>query len=123
MRRAAHRQEELEREMHALSATVTMLEAKIAAMHKPVAPPPAPVRQERPATLPTLSAMAEEVEINPQLDGVDPEIVPVLIAAAQAALGRGVRLISARLVPAFVEKVSPWSQQGRVLVQTSHNLR
>jgi hypothetical protein len=56
------------------------------------------------------------------LDGTEagdipPEIQVVIAAAAVGALGENARVRSVK--PA----ASPWSQQGRVLVQGSHNLR
>lgn len=51
-----------------------------------------------------------------------PEIQVVISAAAIAALGNHARVRSARRVPSS-DVVSPWTQQGRVIVQSSHNLR
>lgn len=121
LKHASEREDRLEREMISLSATVSMLEAKLAALHKPAEAPPALVEDREEATLHSL-ADAEELG-QPQLIGVEAEMVAVLKAAACAALGRNVRLISARLAPAQIDKVNPWSQQGRVFVQASHNLR
>ena len=50
------------------------------------------------------------------------EIQVVIAAAAVAVLGPGARVLSARTVRPE-EVVSRWSQQGRVSVQASHNLR
>ena len=50
------------------------------------------------------------------------EMRVAIAAAAVAALGTNVRVLSARAVRPE-EVVSPWSQQGRVSVQASHNLR
>ncbi|MGB8262032.1 MAG: hypothetical protein WCE75_16855 [Terracidiphilus sp.] len=123
LRRAVARQDALERELHSLSATVTILEARLAALHKPVEAPPAPAVASQSNTIPALAAVAEEDSIQPRLDGVEPEMVAVLVAAAKAALGRNVRLLSARLVPVPVDTASTWSQQGRAFVHASHNLR
>jgi hypothetical protein len=50
------------------------------------------------------------------------EMQVAIAAAAVAVLGPGAHVVSARAVrPEDV--VSPWSQQGRVSVQASHNLR
>jgi methylmalonyl-CoA carboxyltransferase large subunit len=54
---------------------------------------------------------------------VTPEIMPVLEAAVTAFLGKKVRILSARLLETPPEATSAWSQQGRVFVQSSHNLR
>ena len=48
---------------------------------------------------------------------IDPEIQAVIAAAALAAVGPNVALRSIK------SAASPWTQQGRVLVQGGHNLR
>ena len=47
----------------------------------------------------------------------------VIAAAATAFAGENVRLRSVSMLPTAQEAVSAWSQQGRAVVQTSHNLR
>ena len=49
-------------------------------------------------------------------------IQAAIAAAAIAALGNHARVWSARTIPSS-DVVSPWTQQGRVIVQSSHNLR
>ena len=44
-------------------------------------------------------------------------------AAVTAFLGKKVRIRSAKTLQSPYEIVNPWSQQGRVFVQASHNLR
>jgi hypothetical protein len=53
---------------------------------------------------------------------VPAEMRVAISAAAVAVLGRNARVLSARAVRPD-DIVSPWSQQGRVSVQASHNLR
>jgi len=53
---------------------------------------------------------------------IAPEIQVAIAAAAIAVLGKDARVRSARRVPSR-DVVSPWTQQGRVTVQSSHNLR
>jgi hypothetical protein len=53
---------------------------------------------------------------------VPAEMQVAIAAAAVAALGPNARVVSARAVRPD-DAVSPWSQQGRVSVQASHNLR
>lgn len=53
---------------------------------------------------------------------VPSEIRVAIAAAAIAALGNHARVRSARRIPS-TDVVSPWTQQGRVIVQSSHNLR
>jgi hypothetical protein len=65
---------------------------------------------------------AEEAEGESIDPAIAPEIQATIAAAAVVAAGQSVRLRSARLVKAR-ESASAWSQQGRVLVQSSHNVR
>jgi hypothetical protein len=123
LRRASERQEQLEREVHALGAAMALLEARLAGLHRLAAAPAAPAGPAAHITLESMAAAADFDPEAPKLDGVEPEMVRVLAAAAAAALGRNVRLLSARLMPPPVDTVNPWSQQGRVFVHTSHNLR
>jgi hypothetical protein len=58
----------------------------------------------------------------PNKDSIPAEIQAVITAAAVTLFGHKVRVGSARLLSSKAG-VSPWSQQGRVIVQTSHNLR
>lgn len=86
-------------------ASVPVVAPVVAVPARPVAVPVAPVA-EPPAPKP-----------------VTPEIIAVIAAAVTAALGKKVRIRSAKLLqplPDFV--TSPWAQQGRVFVQASHNL-
>jgi hypothetical protein len=53
---------------------------------------------------------------------VPAEMKVAIAAAAVAVLGPNARVLSARAVRPD-DVVSPWSQQGRVSVQASHNLR
>jgi hypothetical protein len=57
-----------------------------------------------------------------QQEEIAPEIQVAIAAAAIAALGNHARVRSARRIPSS-DVVSPWTQQGRVIVQSSHNLR
>jgi hypothetical protein len=45
----------------------------------------------------------------------------VIAAAATAFLGKEVRIVSARMLQA-PHVVDPWARQGRLMIQTSHNL-
>jgi len=57
----------------------------------------------------------------PEQDSIPSEIRAVITAAAFTLLGHKVRLSPARPLSSQAG-ISPWSQQGRVIVQTSHNL-
>ncbi len=52
---------------------------------------------------------------------VTPETLSVLAAAVTAFLGKKVRIRSAKMLQPS-DTVDRWARQGRVLVQTSHNL-
>jgi hypothetical protein len=113
---AAQRQmaAELRQEFH---TRMQALEAKLEGW-KPVtaAVVPAP---PQPAA-PPVSAPAPPV---PAAKPVLPETIAIIAAAVTAALGKKVRIRSARMLfpqPDFV--TSPWATQGRVFVQASHNL-
>jgi uncharacterized protein YcbX len=64
------------------------------------------------------SADATELEY----EQIPPEIKVAIAAIAIATLGNHASVRSARRVPSS-DVVSPWTQQGRVIVQSSHNLR
>jgi hypothetical protein len=52
---------------------------------------------------------------------VTPKILAVIAAAATVFLGKEVRIRSARMLNA-PDVVDTWARQGRLTVQTSHNL-
>ena len=70
-----------------------------------------------------VSAAVEMTEPETQdEEEIPPQIQAAIAAAAIASLGNHARVRSARKVPSS-DVVSPWTQQGRVIVQSSHNLR
>ena len=68
------------------------------------------------------SATAALEPAQPEKETISSEIQAVITAAAVALFGQKVRLRSTRLLSSQ-DGASSWSQQGRVIVQTSHNLR
>jgi hypothetical protein len=121
---ASHR--EMERRLQALTEAVTMQEPGLAV---PVPPndsldanemggEPIAVMQGRP--LPPIEIQKEPAVA--ESDQIAPEIQAAIAAAAIATLGNHARVREARRVPSQ-DVVSPWTQQGRVIVQASHNLR
>ena len=85
------------------------------------------------AELRSVIASGSEAEADPEAPAKDPEtqtareplsshLLATITAAATAFLGRHVHIRSLSSVPSQ-QSVSPWSQQGRVFVQASHNLR
>jgi hypothetical protein len=87
----------------------------------------------RPAALAPASALASAAEVKAaplaleaargETGEAAPEIVVMIAAAVTAFLGKKVRVRSAKMLQSPYEVVNPWSQQGRVFVQASHNLR
>lgn len=66
----------------------------------------------------------EETEVGTAADsasGLDAHLVPILIAAATAAVGR--RVVVQRIRFINRNTVSGWAEAGRAAIQTSHNLR
>jgi len=67
--------------------------------------------------------IASPVDATAMEDGRIPaEIQAVIAAAAAAFVGRRIRLRGIEQMYSEGEQVSRWSRQGRVLVQSSHNL-
>jgi len=95
-----------------LEQTVRKLEIEVTelrAAHAISATPPS-------GTEKTASAMVVKEEVSA-------EMLAILAAAVTAYLGKKVRIRSAKMIQTPYEFVNPWAQQGRVIVQASHNLR
>jgi hypothetical protein len=115
-RLALERQRSLEEQIAAVDEAVQMIEARLTELHSWwVASQPAESESEDPASSVAAPGQGEE-------PAIEPEIQAAIVAAAVAAAGPNARVRSAALVKSH-DKASPWSQQGRVLVQSSHNLR
>ena len=67
-------------------------------------------------------AVVREAPAEPEDADISPETRAVIAAAVIGAFGNHAQVRSARRVPSS-DVVSPWTQQGRVIVQSSHNLR
>ncbi len=117
MRRAVReRQRDTERQLDAMATTVKALQARVAELSR--------VQAERgpEGEAVTIPAVAED-ERESGTSPINPEIVATLTAAATALLGKKARVRSAQLLPAAQENAGAWARQGRVIVQTSHNMR
>lgn len=114
LRRAvAERQRETERQLNAMTTTVRALQARVAELGR---------SQGVQAQQGGLALIAPEGNDSAQKkEPMKPEIVAALTAAATAFLGKKARIRSAQQVAD--ESAGAWAQQGRVIVQTSHNLR
>jgi hypothetical protein len=109
---------ELRAQVGVLGDAVRMIEARLGEV------PTSPMGQALAGT----AAVAESGEPGESIQGesidaeIAPEIQAAIAAAAVAAAGPGARFRSARLVKSN-DDASAWSQQGRALVQSSHNVR
>jgi hypothetical protein len=91
---------------------------------------------EQAAEARTLSAVAESVKTEPSagtavpsvaaqsqaLEEITPETLATIAETVTALLGRKVRVRSVKLLPTPDAIVNPWAQQGRAVIQASHNL-
>jgi hypothetical protein len=53
--------------------------------------------------------------------GIDAHLVPILVAAATAAVGR--RVVVRRIKFVSRNTISGWAEAGRAAIQSSHNIR
>ncbi len=102
-------------EAQALEAGKTSATAAAPAQSPPK-PESAPVPQPSTSGAQSISAPTEEHQ------EVSPEVLLVIAAAVTAFLGKKVKIRSAKMLQTPYEIVNPWVQQGRVVVQASHNL-
>ncbi|HEY3707436.1 MAG TPA: hypothetical protein VGL22_20410 [Terracidiphilus sp.] len=100
-----------------LDEAVQMIEARLAELHASMYPAAAGDADTESAA--ELGEAAAQEAMQP---AIEPQIQAAIAAAAAVAIGPHARVRSARIVNPQ-EDASAWSQQGRVLVQTSHNLR
>jgi hypothetical protein len=112
LRRAiAEQRETSDRQIAALATTVKALQTRLTELNRlaaeragEIAPVPVPDNAEN------------------GMEPMKPEMLAVITAAATTYLGKAARIRSAKLVP-VQNTSSAWTQQGRMIVQTSHNLR
>ena len=111
---------DLQRQLNELTSAFKALEARVAGLSlTPAARPGAVSAASAEVARPAAKAAAHsKVPLE-----VTPEILVVIAAAATKFLGKNVRIRSANILQTPYEIINPWSQQGRVFVQASHNLR
>jgi methylmalonyl-CoA carboxyltransferase 12S subunit len=97
---------DMEKQISAAVALVRTTQRPAATVAAPTAPPAADMK-------PACTARQE----------VSPEVLVVIAAAVTAFLGKKVRIRSAKLLETPYELINRWAQQGRVVIQASHNLR
>ena len=112
LRRAVREQQAAnDRQIAALAATVKALQARVAELNR--------LAMERAGEIPAMEAATADVAETAQ---VKPEMLAVITAAATTFLGKAAHIRSAKLSPTPA-MASAWTQQGRMIVQASHNLR
>jgi len=120
-------QQSSRQQLDALTQTLKAVEERIAELKRPAAAPPVVAPDAAPAAKGTAAAPPPTKEAAPPKqempEEVTPEMLVVIAAAVTAFLGKKVRIRSAKMLQSPYEIVNPWSQQGRVFVQASHNLR
>jgi methylmalonyl-CoA carboxyltransferase 12S subunit len=119
-RAAEHRLDDLANLVRALEAQVAALKVVPAPALVVPAQVAAPTAKAAAVAPPTPAAAVPKEK---PVEEVTPDILLVMAAAITAFLGKKVRIRSAKMLQSPYEIVNPWSQQGRVFVQASHNLR
>jgi hypothetical protein len=114
----AERQDAIERELGALAAAVKRLEAKLDT--RPAEPGEAEDYSSAEGTVEVLTASQPGAAARKH--GVKAEVKAV-IAAAAAVAGEMAKTRKTRPMPGPQDSGNAWSQQGRVGVVSSHNLR
>jgi hypothetical protein len=107
-------QAELQQNLPELTGALHKLEMRLAELRSVVAP-----GSESDADS---EVSVKDAQTQKSKEPVNSHLLATITAAATAFLGRHVHIRSLRSVPSQ-QSVSPWSQQGRVFVQASHNLR
>jgi hypothetical protein len=114
MRQAVtEKQRETDRQLSALAATVSALQARVAELGR-----------LRALQVEGVAGAAEAGDSGGDKPGAsEAETVAVLTAAAATYLGSKARIRSVQIAPAERSSAGTWAQQGRANVQTSHNPR
>jgi methylmalonyl-CoA carboxyltransferase large subunit len=121
---SANLQQAAEVQINALAATVKELERRVAGLSSEVSQAAKAKPVSVPVSAPNVPVTSAPAVQPASKEGyVTPELLVVMAAAVTAFLGKKVRIRSAKMLQSPYEIVNPWSQQGRVFVQASHNLR
>ena len=119
-RAVAERQRDLDNQVSTLDDAVRTMEAFLSELHPSwgtAAGEEGDAEGAAVGEVPAEESLATEMEAQ-----VAPELQAAIAAAAAVSLGTDVHLRSLKLVGPRAG-VSAWTQQGRVLVQSSHNLQ
>ncbi len=115
LRRTSHEQRETDRQLRALESKVTALQARVAELD-------GSHWARVDASEAAAASGAAENMVGAEREQMKPETLVAITAAATAFLGKTVRVRSAHALPVAQDAAGAWAQQGRMIVQTSHNL-
>jgi hypothetical protein len=107
-RAVAERQQDTDRQLSALTTKINALQTRVIEL----------TASQAESTQAADSVTGENMAGQPQ-----PETLAIIAAAATTFLGKTARIRSANALSPAQEGAGTWAQQGRVIVQTSHNLR
>jgi hypothetical protein len=110
-----HARDQLELRLGGLTHAIAELEARVAELAR------APITRGAPEPAVANGAAAQTQAKSD--DEVPAEVLILITAAVTSFLGKKVRVRSAKMLQSPYEIVNPWAQQGRVIVQASHNLQ
>ncbi len=119
---------QLELRLGGLTNAIADLEARMSELNIAIAAVSAPLANtQTPGSSVSLDAAIEDGETSAapahQDAEVSTEVLILISAAVTAFLGKKVRIRSAKMLQSPYEIVNPWAQQGRVIMQASHNLQ
>jgi hypothetical protein len=95
-----------------------MIEEGKAEPDEQVVVPPSPKVESAPKSKPLPAPPAPKP--TPVKEEITPAILAVIAAAVAQFVGAGARIRSTRMLP--IPEGNAWAQQGRVIIQASHNL-
>ncbi len=118
--------EAMNRQAVSLTTNLKNLETQVAQLRQTAASE----KPGRAGTAPKSEAAAEAsqqttasaTQTKPSSEEISAETLVMIAAAITSFLGKRVRIRSAKVLQSPYEIVNPWAQQGRVIVQASHNL-
>lgn len=113
-------QREIDRRLNSLTEVIALLETRLAEPEVSSDSLSAEEIEAQSGGGAAPPALLSETKPKPDPEEIPPEIQVAIAAAAIAVLGPDAHVRSATVAR---NAVSPWSQQGRVSVQSSHNLR
>jgi hypothetical protein len=113
--------EDFRRELQAMEARMNSAIASFQSQHQVIETTTASAAPRALHSAPA-GASASPAAVSPPAEEITAETLLVIAAAVTVFLGKKVRVRSAQMLQTPYEIINQWSQQGRVIVQASHNL-